>query len=417
MQAPRNTSSGLIPMSVPTLTAPPVTWREIWLKKLEMICVEKGLKKPSIVGFMEFVSRFLKPHSCHPAKIPLGAVSVFLTQNSKSEKQAKFCRDALIFFYKNVVPSAIYTGYLKDLDGRPPQTPCVSVPDINVDKYINNLKNELKIRNFSSRTVSNYSAAVLQFLRWLNKVPTENDLEHIKNFQLYLKDHRRFSPRTINLSTAAIQFFYRKVIKARTDFFDLPRMKTGRALPKVYSVEDVCKILEAMDNLKHRLLLMLAYGCGLRLNELRHLKREDIDLNRNTVAILNGKGKKDRIVMLDSSIKQELLIYLKNGAGRTWLFEGYEPGRMISARTVELIYEHGCHRAGVAKKGGIHTLRHCFATHLLEQGTDLRYIQELLGHSSSKTTEIYTHVSTLAISKIRSPLARLGLQPIPRKST
>ena len=116
--------------------------------------------------------------------------------------------------------------------------------------------------------------------------------------------------------------------------------------------------------------------------------------------------------MLDETLKSHVLHFLKNGAGRTWLFEGNESGRTLSTRTIELIYEHACWKANVPKKGGIHTLRHCFATHLLEQGTDLRYIQELLGHSSSKTTEIYTHVSTLAISKIRSPLGKLGLQHI-----
>jgi integrase/recombinase XerD len=166
----------------------------------------------------------------------------------------------------------------------------------------------------------------------------------------------------------------------------------------------------AESNLKHRLILMLAYGCGLRLNEIRHLKREDIERDRAVITVRQGKGKKDRIIMLDEALRPALDAYLKKGAGRVWLFEGYDPGQMISSRTIGLIFDHACQKAGVAKKSRIHGLRHSFATHLLEQGTDLRYIQELLGHNSSKTTEIYTHVSKAAITRIRSPLAKIELR-------
>jgi len=143
---------------------------------------------------------------------------------------------------------------------------------------------------------------------------------------------------------------------------------------------------------------------------LPKLQHENFELDRNTIRIREGKGKKDRQVMLDEVLKPEVDSFLKNGAGENWIFEGQEPGIPIAARTIGLIFDHACQKAKVPKKGGIHTLRHSFATHLLEQGTDLRYIQELLGHSSSKTTEIYTHVSSLAISKIRSPLAKINLK-------
>jgi integrase/recombinase XerD len=186
-------------------------------------------------------------------------------------------------------------------------------------------------------------------------------------------------------------------------------MKTGRQLPKVYSPEEIEKILSVEMNPKHRLLLMLAYGCGARLSELRYLKRDDIKIDRDLILIRQGKGKKDRIVMLDSVIKVEIERYLKIGLSTTYLFEGYSPGIPLTAMTISKIYHHACEKAGVICQGGIHTLRHSFATHLLEQGTDLRYIQELLGHSNSKTTEIYTHVSTKAIGKIRSPISHLNL--------
>jgi integrase/recombinase XerD len=216
--------------------------------------------------------------------------------------------------------------------------------------------------------------------------------------------------RTVNLVTASIQFFYLTVLKSRFPLETLPRMKTGRPLPKVYSEQEIGKIISSVLNPKHRLIIMFAYGCGLRLSELSYLKREDFDLDRDIINIRKAKGMKDRSVMIDAVLKPEIEKYLKMTEGQTWLFEGQTPGHKIATRTIELIYDHACRNAGVAKKGGIHCLRHSFATHLLEQGTDLRYIQELLGHSSSKTTEIYTHVSKSAITRIRSPIAKIDLR-------
>ncbi len=155
---------------------------------------------------------------------------------------------------------------------------------------------------------------------------------------------------------------------------------------------------------------LLAYGCGFRLNELRHLKHEDFEFDRDIINIRKAKGMKNRTVMLDPVLKSEVENYFKNTKGQLWFFEGQIPRQMMAPRTIELIYDHACQKAGVIKKGGIHCLRHSFATHLLEQGTDLRFIQELLGHSSSKTTEIYTHVSKSAITRIRSPLAKINLR-------
>ena len=157
-------------------------------------------------------------------------------------------------------------------------------------------------------------------------------------------------------------------------------MKTGRSLPKVYSYEEVEQILGATVNHKHKLILMLAYGCGLRLGELCNLKHADFDLNRSTLTVRQGKGKKTRTIMLDDVLKPFVRNFPGSGQSNSWVFEGLYPGQRISPTTVGLIFDHACKKAGVPKKGGIHSLRHSFATHLLEQGTDLRYIQELLGH-------------------------------------
>ena len=422
-------------------TAPPRTgeqWREVWLKKLERACEAGKFKPDSTTGFGDFIKRFLSPHTCHPGEIPAKALIDFLDCYKKSEKQAKFCRDALTFFYKNVVQSprhveVIETGLIPPFsalkkhnptDIKPLKSPEIikpphpKIPDkkmeevfsISIPGYLKNMQTELKVRNYSPRTIKNYEAAVNQYLHWLKKNPSEKDVPEIKRFQLYLKESRKYSPRTVNLVTAAVQFFYIHVLRFRLPHDTLPRMKTGRPLPKVYSEQEIGKIISSVSNPKHRLIIMFAYGCGLRLSELSYLKREDFDLDRDIINIRKAKGMKDRTVMIDEVLKPEIENYLKVTEGQTWLFEGQTRGQKIAARTIELIYDHACQNAGVAKKGGIHCLRHSFATHLLEQGTDLRYIQELLGHSSSKTTEIYTHVSKSAITRIRSPLSKIDLR-------
>jgi integrase len=194
-----------------------------------------------------------------------------------------------------------------------------------------------------------------------------------------------------------------------------PVQRKQAPLPGVYSEEEIGKIIGAVENPKHRLILMIAYGYGLRLSEIRILKPEDISLDRRVLTVRQGKGKKDRILMIDEVFLPALEAYLKNGRGKVWLFEGPEPGYRLTARTISLIFEHACQKAGVRRHGGIHGLRHSFATHLMEHGTGLRSIQELLGQGSIKTTEIYTHISSAAISKIRSPLSNIKLHTISEK--
>jgi site-specific recombinase XerD len=401
-------------------------WREIWLEKMRQALPSNKFKQSTTDGFVDIVDQYLASHTCHPGMIPEEKAFEFLAKNAKSEKQDKFFRDALVFFYTNVVRSDKHVESIKrgpvsnfpdnrlrsaNILSTPPKPPkpAEAIVSSSIPEYLKGMQTELKVRNYSLRTIKNYGAAVSRYLNWLNKAPTENDVPEIKKFQLYLKDSRKYSPRTVNLVTAAIQFFYLNVLNFRVPLETLPRMKTGRQLPKVYSPEEIEKILSVEMNPKHRLLLMLAYGCGARLSELRYLKRDDIKIDRDLILIRQGKGKKDRIVMLDSVIKVEIERYLKIGLSTTYLFEGYSPGIPLTAMTISKIYHHACEKAGVICQGGIHTLRHSFATHLLEQGTDLRYIQELLGHSNSKTTEIYTHVSTKAIGKIRSPISHLNL--------
>jgi site-specific recombinase XerD len=186
-------------------------------------------------------------------------------------------------------------------------------------------------------------------------------------------------------------------------------MKTGGTLPKVYSQQQVQKLISAVGNAKHQLVLILAYGCGLRLEEIRTLNYTDFDFDKSLLRLKQGKDSKDRVIMLDPVIQQCVENYCISTKIKGNIFTNDSSGELLSRRTLSKIFDNACIKAGVIKLGGIHTLRLCFATHLLEQGTDLRYIQKLLGHSSSKTTEIYTHVSAKSISKIRSPIAQLDV--------
>jgi integrase/recombinase XerD len=183
----------------------------------------------------------------------------------------------------------------------------------------------------------------------------------------------------------------------------LHRPKREKKLPNVLSKEEIKKILEMPMNIKHRTMLSLIYSCGLRCGELLKMKPKDIDSKRMLVMIRLAKGKKDRIVPLSEKVLQLLREYYKRYRPKEWLFEGQKVGEAYSERSLQLVLKHAIEKAGIKKPVSLHWLRHSYATHLLESGTDLRYIQELLGHKSSKTTEIYTHVSTKSIQNIRSP--------------
>jgi integrase/recombinase XerD len=186
--------------------------------------------------------------------------------------------------------------------------------------------------------------------------------------------------------------------------YDLPRPKKERKLPDVLSQEEVFRILEALDNQKHKAILFLVYSAGLRVGEVVRLRIQDIDSKRMLIHIIQGKGLKDRYTVLSQACLEQLRLYAKQYHPETWLFPGPKYGSHLTERTVEKIFDNACCKAKIKKDVSVHVMRHSFATHLLEGGTDLRYIQELLGHSSSKTTEIHTHVTEKSMMKIQSPL-------------
>lgn len=271
------------------------------------------------------------------------------------------------------------------------------------------MRQKLEIARYSPRSIATYLNATKQlFLHFPAKHPNDIRTEDIEAFQHYLATERKASNSYLNQVVNAVRYYYINVVGdgRRVTFIERPRSE--RKLPSVLSEEEVTAILRAVDNLKHQCILMLIYSAGLRLGELINLRRTDIIPERKQVVIRGGKGRKDRITLLSPKVLAKLDAYLEKYRPKTYLFEG-QNGGAYSDTSVQAIFKQAKAKAGITAPATVHTLRHSFATHLLEKGTDLRYIQTLLGHSSSKTTEIYTHVSTKAIGKIRSPLDDLDL--------
>jgi Site-specific recombinase XerD len=209
-----------------------------------------------------------------------------------------------------------------------------------------------------------------------------------------------------NQKINSIKFFYEKVLNRPKEVYEIPRPKKPFQLPGVFSENEVRRILDAEENLKHKCILCLAYAGGLRVSEIINLKISDIDSDRMIIHIKNSKGKKDRIVMLSQKLLIILREYYKSYKPKAYLFEGMNGGK-YSARSIQSLLKTIKKRAGVTKRGSVHTLRHSFATHLFEGGTDILSIKKLLGHNSLRTTMIYTHISKEHINKIQSPLDKL----------
>ncbi|MDO9529197.1 MAG: site-specific integrase [Syntrophales bacterium] len=265
----------------------------------------------------------------------------------------------------------------------------------------------LTLKRYSQSTVKSYLNAFNRFALHFGEDRIAN-LDK-SDIQMYLSDKivkQNLSPSLQNLQINAIKFYYEKVLGRPSEIYNLPRPKKASSLPTVLSEEEVVSILKTVDNLKHRCLLYLLYSAGLRLGEVVNLSVTDIDSKRNLIFIRAGKGQKDRTSLLSQTTLNLLRTYYKEFHPTKYLFEGQDGGK-YSPRSVQAIFKRTLAKSGVRKQATVHTLRHSFATHLLERGTDLRYIQELLGHTSSKTTEIYTHVSQKSLGRIRSPLDQI----------
>lgn len=267
------------------------------------------------------------------------------------------------------------------------------------------LRQELKLRNYSYKTLKSYRSWLRSFIKFFSPChPRELSEVDIRKYLLHLIEQKHLSVGSVNQAFNAIRFLYVELYKKPLIVDGLPRPLKDEKLPTVLSQEEIIKILDSVENVKHKTILMLIYSAGLRIGESVSLKVSDIDSKRMLIHLRGAKGRKDRYTLLSEVALEQLRKYYKEYKPRDYLFEGAREREHISERSVQNVFQRAVKVARIRKPVSVHSLRHSFATHLLEAGTDIKFIQELLGHSRSRTTEIYTHVSQKSLGKIVSPL-------------
>ncbi|SDC57945.1 tyrosine-type recombinase/integrase [Niabella drilacis] len=265
----------------------------------------------------------------------------------------------------------------------------------------------LKLKAYSPSTNKTYTNEVAQLLQSLNNTPADDlTTDQIKQYLLHCYEDLKLTENTLHSRINALKFYYEQVLKKEKNFWDIPRPKKPLQLPKLLNEQELGKLFNSLTNKKHKAMLFAAYSAGLRVSELAALKITDIDSGRMQLFIQRAKGKKDRYVNLSPVRLDILRSYIKNtGPGpKEYLFESEQTGTAYPTRTIQQISSNAKQKAGIRKEVGIHSLRHSFATHLLDKGVDIRYIKDLLGHFNIKTTERYLHVSKRQLMNIVSPL-------------
>jgi len=267
---------------------------------------------------------------------------------------------------------------------------------------------ELQLHRKSPRTVEAYVTAVAQLARHYGRSPDTISIEEVRDFLHYLITQRKVAFSTCNQKLAGIRFFYRLVLGQDEFSLRVPAKRSGR-LPEPLSRSEIARLLDATQNTKHRVLLMTAYGGGLRVSEVVHLLPRDIHSERMLIRVNQGKGRKDRYTLLSQRLLEELRAYWREHRPQHWLFSSKDTSNPLPVATAQKIFSTAKQRAGVQHGHGIHCLRHSFATHLMEAGVPLPTIQRLMGHASLSTTAKYLHVTSKHLGSIRSPLDLLRL--------
>lgn len=291
-------------------------------------------------------------------------------------------------------------------------------PVMTVTSYKNEIKKsrvpskcleQMKIKQYSINTIKTY-CSVLNTLFWFYKDidPVCITDDHIQKYMLHLVELRQVTAVYQRQLVNAIKFYYEKVLGRTLSSMSMQRPRKPKKLPVVFSEDEVKHLLRQVTNLKHKCILFTIYSAGLRRSEVLNLKISDIDSPRNCIVIRDAKGNKDRNTLLSKKLLVLLREYYKQYSPKVYLFEGANGGK-YSTTSIRKIFSRALVNSGIKKEAHLHTLRHSFATHLLERGTDLRYIQSLLGHSSSKTTELYTHITTKGFENIPSPLDEMEI--------
>ena len=274
------------------------------------------------------------------------------------------------------------------------------------------MKDAMILRGFSSGTQKKYLYEVIKLHDYYRRSPAKLSNEEIKSYLLYLVSERKLAASTYNVAVHSLRFFYDMVLRRIMSYRDFPLSKEPRRLPDILSTIEISRLIKAAGNIKHRAILVLAYGAGLRSSEITKLKAGDVDSDRMQIHIRNGKGGKDRYVVLSPVMLEVLRDYWCKSRSKVksnWIFPGQSPANPITPSTVGAIYKRAKRCAGIDKRGGVHSLRHAFAIHSLEAGEDLYTIKELLGHSSIESTARYLRLTNNKMQSIKSPIEALKL--------
>ena len=276
-------------------------------------------------------------------------------------------------------------------------------------ELISKYKHTLTLKNYSSRTINSYLNGLRIFLAYISLHSViKADPAILEEFFYHAKEELGYGYSSMKQLLASVKFLYHEVLKEEIGFDFNIGMKKPSKIPEVLSVEEVQRLLNTFTNLKHKAIFTLCYSAGLRLSEILNIKISDIDSDRMQIRIQQGKGKKDRYTLLSPKVLELLRYYVKEYRPTEYLFEGQDGGRYSSSSVQSLMRKHR-KKAGIKKKASVYTLRHSFATHLLDNGTDIRFIQELLGHKHISTTQIYTHVSSRSLKDVKSPIENLDI--------
>lgn len=285
---------------------------------------------------------------------------------------------------------------------------------MNDQQRVQALSDACRRVGYTEATVRNYTSVLRSFLAFCHGHIATTTQEFVDAYVKRMQWQKR-SALTINLHISALRFYFEHVAKQPIKQEEIPYLKRPRSLPEVFSQEEIGRILAAKMNPKHRLLLELVYGCGLRVGEAVTIRVRDVHIDRQLLHV-HGKGQKDRLVPIVAIDQMLLTAQMAGMAPDDWLFAGQRPGEYLTRRTAEKILEHACSAAKIVGRWNMHKLRHSYATHLHDGGTDVRYIQALLGHSSVKTTMLYTHLSVQSLIRIQSPLAAVRAQACKTKA-
>lgn len=266
---------------------------------------------------------------------------------------------------------------------------------------------EMQIRNYSDRSIRSYIHCLSRLSIYYNCSPDLLSIDQVKSYLHYCITEKQEATSTLNQIISAVRILFVDVLQRPWEPLKLKRPRRDKKLPVVFSKQEITAFLTSIKNVKHRAIFVTAYSSGLRISEVRMLKPSDIDSDRMQIRVRSGKGKKDRFTILSGKTLKELRLYYQRFRPKIYLFEGYTCGQAISHRTIQKVFTNAVIKAGITKAVSFHSLRHSFATHLLEQGTNLRLIQQLLGHNSLRTTSVYLHLSCFDPKEVSSPFDNL----------